>query len=83
MGKKSRRKAKHRAGGKLAKRVPVERIYPSGPKFEPKAAALPIERTLPATQATRYQYVLPEMRRIGIIAGALFLILIILTFILG
>jgi hypothetical protein len=33
-------------------------------------------------QTNRYQYVMPEMRRIGIIAGALFVILFVLAFIL-
>jgi len=31
----------------------------------------------------RYQYVLPELRRIGILAGSVILILIILSFIVG
>ncbi len=84
MGKKSRRaRAKHRAGGKLAKRAPAQRIYPSEPKLEPKAAVPSIGPTFSSAQATRYQYVLPELRRIGIIAGTLFLILVILAFILG
>ena len=84
MGKKSRRaRAKHRAGGKLAKKAPAQRIYPSEPKLEPKAAAPPTGSSFSSAQATRYQYVLPELKRIGIIGGALFLILIILAFILG
>jgi hypothetical protein len=32
---------------------------------------------------SRYQYVLPEIKRIGIIAGAIILVLIILSFVLG
>jgi len=83
MGKKSRRKAKHRAGGKLARRVPVERIYPPKPTLEPKAAVPSVGPDISSAQATRYQYVLPELRRIGIISGALFLILIILAFVLS
>jgi hypothetical protein len=84
MGKKSRRaRAKHRAGGKLAKRVPAQRIHPSEPKLEFKAATPSIRPAFSSAQATRYQYVLPELRRIGIIAGVLFLILIILAFVLG
>ncbi|MBM3118285.1 MAG: hypothetical protein FJ006_01790 [Chloroflexi bacterium] len=84
MGKKSRRaRAKHRAGGKLAKRAPAQHIYPSEPKLEPKAAAPSVAPAYSSAQATRYQYVLPELRRIGIIASALFLILIVLAFILG
>jgi len=32
---------------------------------------------------SRYQYVMPEIKRIGIIAGAIILVLIILSFVLG
>jgi hypothetical protein len=32
---------------------------------------------------SRYQYVMPEIKRIGIVAGAIILVLIILSFILG
>jgi len=32
---------------------------------------------------SRYQHVMPEMKRIGIIAGAIILVLIVLSFILG
>jgi hypothetical protein len=95
MGKKSRRarararaKAKARteqsAGGELARSLPAERIYPAEPKFEPKPkAAMPSAGpVLTPAQATRYQYVIPELRQIGIIAGILFIILIVLTFVL-
>ncbi|MBM4445933.1 MAG: hypothetical protein FJ023_01100 [Chloroflexi bacterium] len=82
MGKKSRRKAKYRAGGKFAHRVPVERVYPPKPTLESKAVVPSVEPSVPSVQAKRYQYILPELRHIGIISGALFLILIILTFIL-
>ena len=32
---------------------------------------------------SRYEYVMPEVKRIGIIAGAIILVLIILSFVLG
>ena len=83
MGKKSRRKAKHRAGGKFARRVPVERIYQPKPTLEPKAAVPSVAPAISSAQATRYQYVIPELWRIGIISGVLFIILIVLAFILG
>lgn len=35
------------------------------------------------SQNSQYQYLIPELRRIGILAGAIVLILIILSFILG
>lgn len=37
----------------------------------------------PQDLASRYQHVIPEAKRIGIIAGAMVLVLIILSFILG
>jgi hypothetical protein len=94
MGKKSRRararaKAKARARGEqgavgeLTKSTPVERIYTTAPKIEPKAAVPSVASTVTSVQATRYQYILPELRLIGIISGALLLILIILSFVLS
>jgi hypothetical protein len=70
MGKKSRRKAKLRAAGKLAPRVPLERIASTAPAIS-------------SAQASRYQYIIPELRLIAIISGALFLILFILAFVLS
>jgi len=81
MPKKSRRaKAKHRAA--LAKAVQENQPQQLGP--------LPAEirsapRVLPKAQdlASRYQYVMPEVKRIGIIAGSIIVILIILSFVIG
>ena len=88
MGKKSRRararaRAKQRAGGELARSIPAERIHPAEPEPEPKAAAPSVESTIFSAQATRYRYILPELRHIGIIAGVLLIILIVLTFVLS
>jgi len=83
MGKKSRRKGKHRPSGKLARKA-VVRPATSGPEAAvPLKTAPRVESVTSATQASRYQYVLPELRRIGIIAGVLFLIVVVLAFILG
>jgi hypothetical protein len=90
MGKKSRRararakaRAKQRAGGEFTKSIPAERIYPAEPKLEPKAAVSSVESAISPAQTTRYQYILPELRLIGIISGVLFVILIVLACILG
>ncbi|UCH51801.1 MAG: hypothetical protein JSV54_03365 [Chloroflexota bacterium] len=90
MGKKSRRKAKLRAAGKLAPRAPVGRIHPTKPMVESKAAAPSLAAAAPSlgsaispVQTSRYQYILPELRLIGIISGALFIILIILALVLS
>ena len=81
MPKKSRRaKAKHRVA--VAKAVqerqaqqsrPLSTEIQSAPRVSPKVQDL----------ASRYQYVMPEVKRIGIIAGSIVLILIILSFVLG
>lgn len=83
MGKKSRRKAKLRAAGKLAPRAPVERIHPTKPMLASKAAAPSVASAISPAQASSYRYILPELRLIGIISGALFIILFILAFILS
>jgi hypothetical protein len=86
MAKKSRRaKAKHRARvekaaqeGRLQQPGPLSAEAPASTRVSPKAQA-PKGQDL----TSRYQYVLPEVRRIGIIAGAIILVLIILSFVLG
>jgi hypothetical protein len=91
MGKKSRRKAKLRAAARLAaQRAPGQPVYQPTPMatqmarpiVQPKAAAVSAPSAVTADPASRYQYVPAELRLIGIIAGALFLILFVLAFIL-
>ena len=81
MPKKSRRaKAKHRT--RLAKTVQEGRSQQ--PKPLPAEVQSPT-RVSPKAQdlTSRYQYVMPEVKRIGIIAGAIILVIIILSFVLG
>jgi hypothetical protein len=94
MAKKSRRaKAKQRA--RMAKAV--EQRQPQQPTQQPtqQPMSMPTKlqspaRVSPKAQASRvqdlasrYQYVLPDVKRIGIIAGSLIVFLIILSFALG
>jgi hypothetical protein len=81
MPKKSRRaKAKHRAA--VAKAVTEKQSQQSRPLA---AEIQPAPRVSPKAQdlASRYQYVMPEVKRIGIIAGSIIVVLIILSFVLG
>ena len=82
MGRKSRRKAKLRAAARLAQGLPAQPVYQPKPVAEAKAAPAPVQSIVTPAQANRYQYVMPELRQIGIISGALLIVLIILTFIL-
>jgi hypothetical protein len=91
MPKKSRRaKAKHRAA--------VAKVVQEGGSQQPGALSAEIQspaRVSPRAQGpkaqvpkaqdltSRYQYVMPEVKRIGIIAGSIILVLIILSFVLG
>jgi hypothetical protein len=81
MPKKSRRaKAKHRAA--VARAAQERQSHES----RPLSAEIPsVSRVSPKVQdlASRYQYVMPEVKRIGIIAGSIVVILIILSFVLG
>jgi hypothetical protein len=81
MPKKSRRaKAKRRAA--VAKAVEIGRSQ------EPRPASAEVQ-SAPRVSAkvqdsgSRYQYVMPEVKRIGIIAGSIILVLIIVSFVLG
>ena len=81
MTKKSRHtKSKHRvtaarlAAGKSSQQpMPLPTELQSPARVSPKAQDSP----------SRYEYVIPEVKRIGIIAGAIILVLIILSFVLG
>ena len=85
MTKKSRRaRANQPIGSKSAIKKVERHIQPSTSTSGPKVSVTSVESSAALlAQANRYQYVLPELRRIGIIAGVLFLILIVLTFVLG
>ena len=91
MPKKSRRaKAKQRAT--VAKAVQERNLQQSGPlsaemqspaRVAPKAQVAKAQVPKAQDLTTRYQYVIPELKRIAIIAGSIVLILIILSFVLG
>jgi hypothetical protein len=96
MAKKSRRaRAKQRARvEKAAQERRFQQAGPVSPDVQPSAPAAPKAQVARAqgfraqvtkTQdlATKYRYVIPEVKRIGIIAGAIVVVLIILSFVLG
>jgi len=89
MGKKSRRKAKLRAAARLTQGMPVQQAYQPKPlatqvvkPAEIKPAQALVKPVSTALSSTTFNYVLPELRQIAIIAGSLFIILLILAFIL-
>ena len=85
MAKKSRRaRAKKPAGNKSTIKKVEGHIQPSKSASIPKVPVSSVESLAAlSAQANNYRYILPELRRIGIISGILFLILIVLTFVLG
>jgi len=84
MSKKSRRaRAKRRNFGQLPRTVQSERPQVSKLVTASKILAPSVEPSLFSVKVGQHQYVLSELRHIGIIAGALFLVLIVLTFVLG
>jgi len=81
MAKKSRRnRARHQT--KSTKAIQGRQLQAPTPVA---SATQSPARTAPEVQnfADRYQYVIPDIKRIGIIAGCMILVLIILSFILG
>ena len=81
MAKKSRRaKAKHRARvEKAAQEGRLQQLRPLAAEVQSPTRVSPKVQDL----TSRYQYVIPEVKRIGIIAGSIILVLIILSFVLG
>jgi len=80
MPKKSRRaKAKQRAAVAKA----VQERYPQQSRA-PAAETQPAPRVSSKTGdlASRYEYIVPELKRIGIIAGSIILVLVVLAFII-
>jgi len=91
MGKKSRRKAKLRAAARLAaQQAPGQPVYRPQPLAQqinkpvatPPFTAPSVPQAAFISKTNRYDYVVPDLRNIGIIAGSLFVILFILAFIL-
>jgi hypothetical protein len=81
MPKKSRRtKAKHRTRvAKVVQEGRSQQLEPLPAELQSPTRVSPTGRDL----TSRYQYVIPEVRRIGIIAGAIIMVLVILSFALG
>jgi len=86
MAKKSKRaRAKHRAREANRAQVrlsqepePLSAEAPSAIQASPKVQPSKVQDS-----DDRYQYVMPEVKRIGIIAGAIILVLVILSFVMG
>lgn len=84
MSKKSRRnRAKYQASGKKTAKGQIAPVESSELSTESKIPVSPIKYKTVQTQVPQYQYVITELRTIGIITGAFVIILIILTFVLG
>ncbi len=81
MPKKSRRaKAKQRT--RVARAAQEERLQQPGPLPDELHSPTRVSPKAPDS-TSRYQYVMPEIKRIGIIAGVIIVVLIILSFVLG
>ena len=84
MSKKSRRtRARQQTAEKRPKSVAEKRIESHRSSDDSRVSVSSVAPLSSSAQEARYRYVLPELRRIGIIAGALFIVIIVLTFILG
>ena len=83
MAKKSRRaRARFKATQQTVSRGEIRRSEPEKVSSAPKVLTSMAGPPSTLAQTTRYQHLLPELRRIGIISGVLFVILIILSFVL-
>ena len=84
MSKKSRRnRAKYQASGKKIAKEKVAPVESSKSGAESKIPVVSVSYKPSQPQAPQYQYVITELRSIGIITGAFVIILVILTFVLG
>ena len=84
MSKKSRKaRAKSHTTVKPQKKVAVKPVEAIKAKVETKSTVTSADISITTSQKDRYRYIIPELRRIAIIAVALIIIIIILTFVLG
>ena len=86
MGRKSRR-AKARERARLARIPQASQVVQDAAAQQAKpmpARAQSALRTVTKTEdlASRYKYVIPELKRIGIIAGSIIVVIIVLSFVL-
>jgi hypothetical protein len=81
MAKKSRRaRARHRAvGAKVVQEGNPQQVGHMSAKVQSTTRISP----KPQAFTSNYQYVIPEVKRIGLIAGSIIVVLIVLSFILG
>ena len=83
--KKTSAKRRSKVSRKKVIRTPIQHQQlesesrQSAPSATPPKVASPVRWPI----ATKYEYMSSELRRIGIIAGVMFVIIIILTFVLG
>jgi hypothetical protein len=80
MSKKSKR-IKARYGAKLPEKT-AQRFVAKTTVPETKISTASSARVSSSSYESQYTYIIPELTRIGIIAGIVFIILIILSFVL-
>ncbi|MFQ5924731.1 MAG: hypothetical protein ACE5IE_01865 [Dehalococcoidia bacterium] len=87
VGKERKRKKRSRAPQRHAVATPDKPagVPPHSPSVTPEPIAPPLPQPRPSTRPVtpRYQYVAVELRKIAILTGAILVILIVLTFLLG
>jgi len=90
MSGKSQRKLSRSKRGKsrrgfpdiTAQRQPISQTYKPAPQPEVSAPSASVS-TPRATLTTQYPYIAPELRRIGILAGVILVILVVLVLVLS
>lgn len=84
MSKKSRRaRAKNRPAPILSKPAPIQQNQPVRASNEPpRTAAVARSAGTMAAKPINYDYVLSDLKKIGIISAILIIILVVLTFVL-
>jgi len=78
------RRGKSRQGSPdiTAQRQPISQTYKPSPQPEVSAPSASVS-TPRATLTTQYPYIAPELRRIGILAGVILVILVVLVLVLS
>lgn len=84
MSRRSRRsRSKFKVAQQIADRDGLKRSESGKTIVESKVLKSGADNNATLVQTTKYQYIVPELKRIGIIAGVLFVIIFALSIIMG
>lgn len=82
-GRSKRRRSARVSSAAAAQQPPVSQTYESKPQPEVPAPLASVPAPVAKVTAVRYPYIAAELRRIGILAGIMLIVLVVLALVLS